>query len=511
MDCKIVAQSYLTASSSVLAAQLAMLDQSTLAKLLKSKTVDLFSEEKGKFNHLVEDLANQLKSELPGELVLRIFGVLNAILDIPPRRYVAPRDFEDNCEEILTRCLACLRESEPDFAGKDLQDMLHFLMNKMFGEIGTHFDSLSCDKQQQVVDEIRKYIDSLPEAQRDKLRKEIGADQITDGYIRKAIVSGTLSSAFAAAVSVGGFAFYTGAVSLCATLAGLIGLTLPFSFYVGLTSTVAVVSNPLFLIPLLAGGGWWLYSHQNHDMRCRLAPLLVAQSVITHLACRPDGSDHTDQALKLWQVAWAAVEQARSKLVQAESALTATEDELTRIRNKIGELNRKLKQLESDQKQIHIELKILCRDRAADMACSNWGSAVRETGKRLKTCLDKIVVCRNRPVKPGFSGIFNRMGRSFDAFDAEQKAEQAAGEAACAVIEAAGKGASTYPAAVQTLVKRHSDGEFRRNQLDSELAENKKTKSALEKKRASEEHHRSLCQSERDRTETKYWGLSKLK
>jgi hypothetical protein len=110
MDSTIVSQSFLTAPREMLAAQLALLDHSTLAKLLKSKAADLFNEEKGEFNRIVDESARRLMSEEPGELALRIFGILNVILEIPPRRYAAPRDFEDNCEEILSRCLAVLRE-----------------------------------------------------------------------------------------------------------------------------------------------------------------------------------------------------------------------------------------------------------------------------------------------------------------------------------------------------------------------------------------------------------------
>ena len=52
MDNRIVTQSFLTAPREMLAAQLALLDQTTLAKLLKSKATDLFSDEKGEFNRV---------------------------------------------------------------------------------------------------------------------------------------------------------------------------------------------------------------------------------------------------------------------------------------------------------------------------------------------------------------------------------------------------------------------------------------------------------------------------
>ena len=93
MDSRIVAQSFLTAPREMLAAQLALLDQTTLAKLLKSKATDLFSDETGEFNRIVDEASHHLMNESAAELVLRLLSALNAILGIPARRYVAPRDF----------------------------------------------------------------------------------------------------------------------------------------------------------------------------------------------------------------------------------------------------------------------------------------------------------------------------------------------------------------------------------------------------------------------------------
>jgi hypothetical protein len=510
MDNRIVTQSFLTAPREMLAAQLALLDRTTLAKLLKSKVTDLFSHEKGEFNRIVDEAIRCLVNEPAAELVLRLLGALNGILGIPARRYVAPRDFEDNGEEIFARCLAVLRETEKEFSGTDLQDMLRFLTNKMFGEIGKRFESLSSDKQQEVVDAVRNFIEDLPEAQREKLRNEIGADQITDSYIRKAIVSGTLSTAFAAAVSVGGFAFYTGAVSLLATLAGLVGLTLPFSAYMGLTSTIAVISNPLFFIPVVAGGGWWLYSRQNQKMRRRLAPLVLAQSVLAYLAGRANGADLADEALRLWQAAWTEVERSRGELVQAERALAATQEELSRTKNWIRVLNQRQEQQAKDAREMHTQLKALCVASANDIASARWGDGVRDCGQKLKTCLDATERCRTRHIKPGISGVFDRIGRSLDTWDSEQKADSAATTLAAAVIDSNGQ-SGWYPAPVNELLRRHGEIKAEQQQLESELSKNRQKKAALETQEAAEQQQGYKCQAERSRTESRYWGLSEIK
>jgi hypothetical protein len=494
----------------MLAAQLALLDQTTLAKLLKSKATDLFSDQKGEFNRVVDEAAHALMSESHGQLVLRMVGSLNSILGIPPRRYAVPRDIEDNFQEILARCLAVLRDAEPDFSGTDLQDMLRFLMNKMFGEIGKRFESLSTDKQQQVVDAVRKFIDELPEAQREKLRKEIGADQITDSYIRKAIVSGTLSTALAAAVSVGGFAFYTGAVSLLATLAGLVGLTLPFSVYVGLTSTIAVISNPLFFIPVLAGGGMWFYKKQNQKMRRRLAPLVLAQSALAYLAGRANAADHVEEALRLWQAAWTTVEEKRAALLTAETALAATQAELSRTKNWIRLLSQRQDQQAKDLLEIHRQVKALCVAGVTDITSAQWGAGVRSEGQELKACLDATERCRRRHVKSGLCGVFDRIGRTFDTWDHEAEADAAANKLASAVIEWDGQ-ASQYPAPVRELLRRHGEIKAKRRELESELSQTRQKKAELERREVAQQQHRWSCQTERGRAESRYWGLSEIK
>ena len=432
---------------------------------------------------------------------------MNEVLDIPPRRYQAPRDFEDNSEEILARCLAVLRESEPEFTGADLQDMLRFLMNKMFGEIGKRFESLGSDKQQQVADAVRKFIDDLPEAQREKLRNEIGTDKITDSYIRKAIVSGTLSTAFAAAVSLGGFGFYMGAVSLMAALAGLVGITLPFSFYMGVTSSIAVIANPIFFVPVVAGGGWWLYGRQNDKMRRRLAPLVVAQSVLAHLGGRANDLDHTDEALHFWQSAWIMVERARTELTESETALASTQEELRLTGNSIRALGDRRAQLTTDQDAIRVKVKTRCAMSSVLISRSEWGSHLHEVGLRLENLQNEAAACRTRPVK----GVFDRISRSYDTWSKTGKADSAAGAAAAAAIDAGDGGASMYPTDVKDLVHRFALADDTRRAVDTELSTTQRKKTALEKQAAAEQQDVWNCRSECVRAEARYWGLSKLK
>ncbi len=282
-DGRIFADSIFALPKENLCACLALLQELTLYELLSSRARDLWTREPGAFARKLNESAKPLAGLSPGELALRIFGITNEILGLDPRHYAGRRDFADNAGDIIGRCLDVLRKTEKDFGGNDLQAMVRFHFQRMLGEVEQKFDNLRPEQQTRIVEGIRKLIEALPLEQQEKLRTELKADELSDAVLRQALTTGAIALAFSSAVSSFHFAFYTGAVSLLHGLAGLVGLTLPFGFYVGLTSTIAVLSSPLFLLPLLGGSGAWLYTKNNSAMRQRLVPLVVTQMVAAHL------------------------------------------------------------------------------------------------------------------------------------------------------------------------------------------------------------------------------------
>ena len=138
------------------------------------------------------------------------------------------------------------------------------------------------------------------------------------------------------------------------------------------------------------------------------------------------------------------------------------------------------------------------------------GESLRAYGQELKTCLDVTERCRSRHVKPGVSGIFDRVGRSFDTSDAEQKADSVASALASTVMETNGRSAE-YPAPVNELLRRNSEIQVKQQELESELSKDREKKAALESQQAAEQQERSRHQAERSRTESRYWGLSGIK
>lgn len=71
---------------------------------------------------------------------------------------------------------------------------------------------------------------------------------------------------------------------MVAGITSLIGIHLSFYTYTVLTSMMAGLANPLFFVPVIAGGGAWMASKANRSIRGTLYPTLVAMSVLAHAA-----------------------------------------------------------------------------------------------------------------------------------------------------------------------------------------------------------------------------------
>jgi hypothetical protein len=125
--------------------------------------------------------------------------------------------------------------------------------------------------------------------------------------------------------------------------------------------------------------------------------------------------------------------------------------------------------------------------------------------------MDAVETARNICVKPGISGIFDRIRRGVTISVRKQAADSAARAASSLVIESGDGKASMYPSDIKALVHRYGAGQVRQKELDAELAKTQDKKTALERQETAEQQLLSKCQSDRGRAEARYWGLSELR
>lgn len=328
MDGMIFANSLLSLHGNDLRMVYALLCRTNIGHLLSSKTKDLFSkEEQDHFTRHLEAEVLRLKGEEDTVLQVNLFLELTKLLKLRGTKYTLIQEIEDQCAAIVNDTYQLYQKQDKTFRAytegradsTKLQQMIQYQMSKIFRELDGNFHEFSIEDQTKFASQVNDYINSLPADKQNKIKEKLGIDELTDEMVRKALATSGTSIVFAIIVEVSGFAFYTTAVSLVASFAGLFGLTLPFGFYTGLTSTIAVLANPLFLIPLLLGGGILLVNHQNKSLKQKLLPIIVMQVALPYMS---QGADDVspDAFIREWDRRY---------------------DEYCRLHNELGEVEKK--------------------------------------------------------------------------------------------------------------------------------------------------------------------------
>jgi hypothetical protein len=285
------ARGLVASDSESLRTQVALWDDMELWKLLWKKVRDSVQEEdliREELNEKVDWLGQFGDDQIRVMLLTRIASHLD--LELPSR--LTAGDLDDLGKEIEQQTIALLKENDSDFDGETTPELAQHVMKGLFEDLADKFESQDEETQQKIVDAIMEEIESMPEKQRERLREELDVDELSRDAIRKAVATGALGAAFGGVVQVAGFPAYMAAVKALAAMAGMVGLGLPFSAYATLTSVIAVLANPLFMVPALLGGGWLLTSYTNGKMRNNLLPVVVTQSTV-HAAI----GDYSDSGL----------------------------------------------------------------------------------------------------------------------------------------------------------------------------------------------------------------------
>ena len=293
MDGRILASSLTALQGHDLRMVYALLCRTNIGHLLTSKTKDLFSKEEQ--DHFTKHLAEEVRklSQIEDcQLQVDLFLEITKLLRLRGTKYTLQREIEDQCTLIVNEVYAQFLKQDKQFkafaeaatASTKLQQMIQFQMSKIFSQLDDSFQHFSIEDQEKFAAQVAEYISSLPEEKQSKIKEKLGINDLTNEMVRKAIAASGTSIVFAIIVEVSGFAFYTTATSLVAGFAGLFGLTLPFGFYTGLTSTIAVLANPLFFIPLLLGGGVLLVNYQNKSLKTKLLPIIMMQIALPYMS-----------------------------------------------------------------------------------------------------------------------------------------------------------------------------------------------------------------------------------
>ena len=293
VDGQLLANSLMSLKGNDLKMVYTLLCKTNMGHLLTSKTKDLFSKEN--IDHFSKHLIEEVKKiEHKADSVIQVDLLLELakFLKISGANYSVKREVEDQCKAIVQEVYEQFQKQDKRFRAfteninhsTKLEQMVQFQMGKVFHELDDSFQNFSLEDQQKFSSQVNEYIQSLPEEKQNQIKEKLGIDDITDDIVLKSIATSGTSKVFTIIAEVSGFSFYSTTTSLVATYPGLFGLTMPLGFYTGLTSTIAVLANPIFLLPLLLGGGVLLVNIQNKSLKTRMLPIILLQIALPYMS-----------------------------------------------------------------------------------------------------------------------------------------------------------------------------------------------------------------------------------
>ena len=136
-----------------------------------------------------------------------------------PEEITAPA-LDDLGAQIELEAIETLRNAEDDFEGRTVEEMAQHVLRRLFEEIADRFEDQDEETQRKVVDTILEEVETMPEAQRERLREALDADELSRDAIRQALMRGALGAAFATVIEVAGFSAYIVAVKIVAAVSG---------------------------------------------------------------------------------------------------------------------------------------------------------------------------------------------------------------------------------------------------------------------------------------------------
>lgn len=270
------------ADEETLANFISMWEESTISKIISSKSIDIYDKIK---NHKTNDNYSESIAARKEELLKASnINTLRTILVIQLAKFYnikLPKKFnlyslEQIGLNIEQKSIETLNKSDKNFKANNIEGMIQYVFEFLFSSISKKFNKSSNEDKEEISKNILRSIEEMPIEQQNKLKEELKVDEMSEDVVQKALASGALGAAFATTISIAGFSAYTFAASALASTAGLIGLTLPFGAYTGLTSIMAVVSNPIFLIGSMGLLIYILNDKSNDKIRGKLSPFIVS-------------------------------------------------------------------------------------------------------------------------------------------------------------------------------------------------------------------------------------------
>ena len=183
------------------------------------------------------------------------------------------RGMDDFAEELLGHLTASYQTMQSSITKRmfrrpipelhSYQDCVLHYFEKVYEQVDKQLKSGSEADRREIEKRFTQFVEQMPEEKQKQLMDELNLADLSSNSISKVLATNGSVVLFSSIVQVMGFSFYTGATSLLASTTGLLGLTLPFGVYSGMTSAIAVLANPITLLGVLGLSAFYMVKQNN--------------------------------------------------------------------------------------------------------------------------------------------------------------------------------------------------------------------------------------------------------
>lgn len=280
-----------------LAYQLAIWRKLHILSLVKNKSVH-WKDSQRQLNKDIDKLKNEILESIKQphhvqDLRIQIFCEICILLGIKYENITTKTELKETCSLIEEKAIEKQKElSGNGFDGNTTEDLIRFTFSSLFNDLSAAFSKGSEQEKEEIAYKVKSVIDDMPDDYKSVLQEKLKVSDLSKNTIAKIIAAGTGGIGFSSLIQVGGFGAYTFATQTLSVMAGTVGVTLPFSAYIALTSFIAFLSNPVTLAAMLSGGGLWINNAGTKQVRMSYLPICITQICISGVESNNDLESH---------------------------------------------------------------------------------------------------------------------------------------------------------------------------------------------------------------------------
>lgn len=286
MDGKILAQGLLQVKGDELRLVYALLVETKMHEMIVAKAKDVFDKDVDHFNENLQKEIKRLYTYSDEELQVRLFLYLLKQLKISGAHFNLKTEIEYACQQIVEKAHELQVKQDKDYQAfvegqNDLKAVLlvKYQMHKVFQSFDESLKTMSPEQTDNFVEQIEQFIATLPEQKQREIKEKLQINELTSKTMHQLILSQGSVVVLAIIVEVAGFTAFTTLTSTMAAVFGLVGITLPFGAYIFATSALSIITGPIGIALIMAGGGY-LLKRQNDKMKLSFVPIGVVQLLL---------------------------------------------------------------------------------------------------------------------------------------------------------------------------------------------------------------------------------------